>query len=585
MSDSEIIIGLATIVVFGVGAQWIGRRTGVPSLLILLPAGLLAGDVLGLVEPEKLFGDLLFPGVTLLVSLLLFQSGLQLRLRDLPGTARSSVARLASVGLTITFLGASLTAAAVLDVPTELAFLVGAILVISGPTVVGPLLEVVRPREPTGTVLRWEGTILDPLGATLGVVVLNLILASDRGGVHPVLQMLGRLGLGITIGLTAAALLVFVMSRFLLTDDMEASVALLFAVAAFAFAEVLLSEAGLFATVAMGFATANQRMVPTGRIGGFGETLEVLIIGALFIVLGALVKLADLRDYVWQVVIVVAVLVLVVRPLTAAVSLVRTPLTGRDRALVGWMDPRGIVAAATAAQFASTLADNGYDSGFLVPVVFGVIVGTGLVYGLTAEPVARLLGVRRPPARGVALVGDDTWLVPFARCLVAAGVTTLLVTHEPQRADPIAGAGDQRGPAKVSLREGTERIEQAVRDAAVGEAVVSVPSDAALILLESSLIELLGRRHVLRVARGHATDAHAVIPERFSARPFAGEVSREEIARRIRAGAEVKVVVGAERERALLLAAVGSEGDVNLQPTAVAPDPDETLIGVVDAGP
>ena len=228
--DNQIIIALATIVVLGVGAQWIGRLLGFP-LLLLLPAGLLAGDVTRLVEPEKLFGATLFPLVTLLVALLLFQSGLKLRFADLPEKARSPVHRLITVGLAITFVGGSLASLAILNIDTGLAFLLGAIISVSGPTVVGPL-STVRAREPTSSVLNYEGTYLDPLGATLGVVMLNLVLAGHRGGVHPVLQTLGRLGLGVGVGLIAAALMVFVMSRFLLTDDMQAAVALLFAVAA-----------------------------------------------------------------------------------------------------------------------------------------------------------------------------------------------------------------------------------------------------------------------------------------------------------------------------------------------------------------
>ena len=293
MSDNDVIIGLATIVVFGVGAQWIGRRSGIPSLLLLLPAGVLAGSVFGLVEPEQLFGDALFPGITLLVSLLLFQAALGLRVRDLPRVARGPVLRLVSIGAAVTFVGAAAGVALIFDVDLNIALLVGAILVVSGPTVVGPLLAVVRPRDPSEAVLRWESIALDPIGATLGVVVLNLILASG-GGVHPALQMLGRLGVGVGVGAAAAVILVFMMSRFFVPDEMEAAVALLFAVAAFAVAEVSLSEAGLFATTTLGFIAANQRFVPTARITGFGETLEVLIIGALFIVLGALVKLDDL---------------------------------------------------------------------------------------------------------------------------------------------------------------------------------------------------------------------------------------------------------------------------------------------------
>lgn len=177
-----------------------------------MPAGLLAGDVLGLVKPQEMFGATLFPLVTLLVALLLFQSGLQLRLADLHRDARRPVLRLVGIGGLVTFLGASLAAWLILDVGADLSFLIGAVIVVSGPTVVGPLLDVVRPRNPTGSILNWEGTFLDPVGATLGVVVLNLVLASGSGGVHPLLQMSARLGLGVAVGLVAAALLVFVMS-------------------------------------------------------------------------------------------------------------------------------------------------------------------------------------------------------------------------------------------------------------------------------------------------------------------------------------------------------------------------------------
>ncbi len=204
MDQNAIFLGFGTIIVFGIGAQWVGRRSGIPSLLLLLPAGLLAGDVLDLVDPVMLFGDLLFPLVSLLLSLLLFQAGLQLRLHSLPREVRSSVARLVSAGMVVTFLGGSLAMALLFDIPRDMAFMAGAILVVSGPTVVGPLLEVIRPKEPAGTILRWEGTTLDPIGAILGVVVLNLILAGGRSGVHPILQMLSRVGLGLAIGLAAA---------------------------------------------------------------------------------------------------------------------------------------------------------------------------------------------------------------------------------------------------------------------------------------------------------------------------------------------------------------------------------------------
>ena len=588
MSDSEVIVGLATIIVAGVGGQWIGRRTGVPSLLILLPAGLLAGDVLGLVRPDQLFGDTLNPLVTLLVSLLLFQSGIGLRLADLPRQARGSVTRLVSVGLAVTFAGATGAAALFLDIPASLAFLTGAILVVSGPTVVGPLLEVVRPKEPTGRVLLWEGTVLDPIGATLGVVVLNLVLASDRSGVHPVWQMLGRLGLGVSVGVLAAALLVFVMSRFLLTEDMEAAGALLIAVAAFAVADVLLSEAGLFATVTMGFAVANQRIVSTRRISGFGATLEVLIIGTLFILLGALVEIDDLIAYAGQIALIVAALVLVVRPLTAAISLLGTPLTGRERAMVGWMDPRGIVAAATASQFAGPLDSSGFDADFLLPVTFGVILGTGVVYGLTAKLAATVLGVAEPSPAGVALVGDDPWLLPFGRCLAGAGVTTLLVTTDGVDAGQVAPSRDGTSLTTTSLTEGTGHILDAVREASLARAVVSIDPAAALSLLEPYLIEMLGRRHVVAPPTDHAHGVVAAAPRLWSARAFGGEATRADIDDRFRAGATVQVLTAPVPAGALVLAALRAGGRVDFDVRTSHLRAGDTVIALVDpatAGP
>ncbi len=579
MSDNETIVGLVTVVVLGVGAQWVARRLGFPSLLLLLPAGLLAGDVLGLVDPEALFGDTLFPLVTLLVALLLFQSGLQLRLSDLPHDARGPVIRLVGVGGALTFLGASLAVLWILGVEADLAFLVGAVIVVSGPTVVGPLLGVVRPRAPTGSILNWEGTVLDPVGATLGVVVLNLVLAANRGGLHPLLQMGGRLALGVAVGLVAAALLVFVMSRFLLTDNMEAAVAVLFATAAFGVAEVVLSEAGLFATVTLGVLAANQRVAPTARIKGFGETLEVLIIGTLFILLGALVDIDDLSGYVWKTAALVAVLVLLVRPISAAVSLLRSALPGRDRALIGGLDPRGIVAAATAAQFSASLAAAGFDSDFVLPVVFGVILGTGIVYGLGAGPLARGLGVARPPRRGIGLVGDAPWLTDLGRLLHEHGVPVLRATSDPGAAQAAARAG----LPTISLSDSEEEMAESLDGAELSQVLVAGKEGTALVLVMAVLVEELGRRHVLRLPDPDAAGIGGRLTTRASAHPFAPGTTRADIEDRIGAGSVVRRV-DATGGGVLPLAVIAPDGTVDLEAAVDrATGPDDVVIALADA--
>lgn len=576
MSESEVIVGLSTIVVFGVTAQWIGRRFGIPSILLLLPAGVLAGGVLGWVDPEELFGETLFPGITLLVSLLLFQSALGLRVRDLHRAARAPVLRLITVGAFITFVGSSIAVLVIFGIERDVAFLVGAILVVSGPTVVGPLLELVRPQDPAGAVLNWESTALDPIGATLGVVVLNVIVNSP-GDVHPFVAVAGRLGFGITVGLVAAAVLIFVMSKFLVSDNMEAAVALLFAVAAFAAAELVLSESGLVATTTLGFVAANQDFVPTARIKGFGETLEVLIIGSLFIVLGALVELQSLADHAWRTVVLVVVLVVVVRPLAVGVALIRTRMSGRERAFVGWVDPRGIVAAATAAQFAGTLADAEFATEFMLPIVFGVIVGTGVVYGVTAGPVARLLRVREKPREGVALVGDHAWLHTFGEQLHGLGVPTLLMTTRAPADDP-----HRHVPLPtVSIHDSTDDVRDALIASEARQALIVAPAAPVMTLVTARLIEVLGRRNVLDLPAEHGrlrSDGEA----QFSrAQPFAPGVTQIHIDTLIAAGATVQIVDGSAPTGALILARVGRDSVVDLTPRKGRRRIDDTVIALV----
>ena len=577
LTENEIYIAFATIAILGIGGQWIGRRLGFPALLLLLPAGLLAGDVLDLVEPEELLGDLLFPLVTLLVSLLLFQSGLGLRFAELPADARLPVIRLLTIGLAITFVGASLAAIAILDVDPGLGFLLGAIVVVSGPTVVGPLLTSVRARAPIDAVLNYEGSFLDPLGATLGVVVLSAVLADDGSDVHPVFQILGRIGIGVTIGLVAAVALVFVMSRFWLTFNMESAVAVMFAVATFAAADLLLSEAGLFATLTLGVAVANQRRVSLRPVRVFGGTLEVLVIGMLFITLGALVTIDGLREYAWQIVLLVVVLVLVVRPLTVFIALLGTPLGWRDRALIGSVDPRGIVAASTAAAFTGSLAAANLDSDFLLPVVFGVIIGTGIIYGLGAKPLARLFGVVRPPAKGVGLIGNSSWLLDLADQLQKLDASVLVVTAKsPESAQ--ADATRTNIPV-LSLRDTKTRIVKAVNEADISQVAVCAHSNAALKLLDEHLIQTLGRRSMLRLPDMQATDTrgrHAITDR--SAHPFAPGVTLQDIESRVAAGAVVKVIDQPSDADSIPLAAVSPDGTVNLQPGYSTPGVDDAII-------
>ncbi|WP_051639779.1 cation:proton antiporter [Cellulomonas sp. URHE0023] len=380
--------GIAAIVLFGVVGQLLGKATGIPSIILLLLLGLLVGPVLGWVNPDALLGENLFPLVSMAVSVLLFEEALKLDFSRLHGGARRPVLGLVTVGAALTGIGASLLTYWVFDLPAARAAVIGAILIVSGPTVVGPLLAIIRPRQPLESVLAFEGIFIDPIGATVALAIAHVALHE-----HP--QGMVRTGLtGIVVGLAAAATYVL-MVRFARTPaSMHVVLALALALTAFAIAESFFEESGLWATTTLGVTLANQQVVRLGALHEFGSHVGALLIGSLFIVLAARVDLDALIRYAPATLGLVMLLVLVLRPVVAWIATTGTILSGRDRAMVGWMAPRGIVAASTASLFALQFEQAGKPFPQLVPVVFGVVLATAVIYGLTGPLVAARLGVR-----------------------------------------------------------------------------------------------------------------------------------------------------------------------------------------------
>lgn len=380
--------GIAAIVLFGVLGQLLGKATGIPSIILLLLLGLLVGPVLGWVNPDDILGDDLFPLVSMAVSVLLFEESLKLDFRRLHGGARRPVLGLVTVGAALTGIGASILTWMVFDLPAARAAVIGAILIVSGPTVVGPLLAVIRPKQPLESVLAFEGIFIDPIGATVALGITNYALHE-----HP--QGLFQTGLtGIATGVLTAALYVVLIRFARVPASMHVVLALALALTAFAVAESFFEESGLWATTALGVTLANQRFVKLGALHEFGSHIGALLIGSLFIVLAARVDLDALVTYAFGTLVLVTLLVLFLRPAVAWIATSRTVLSRRERLMVGWMAPRGIVAASTASLFALQFENAGKPFPHLVPVVFGVVLATAVVYGFTGPIVADRLGVR-----------------------------------------------------------------------------------------------------------------------------------------------------------------------------------------------
>ncbi len=451
MSTNQILTGIGLILALAVGSQVLASRLRIPALIVLLPVGFAAGALTTDVNPERLLGPAFEPLVSLSVAVILYDAGLGLDMRKLKGHTRRVVVRLIVLGVLITWaLGAAL-AAPLLGMSRGAAVMLGVILVVSGPTVVGPLLAFVRPTERLQRVLVWEGSLIDPVGGILGALVFHAVSASTSNGLGSKLgQFAISVGTGLAGGAIGVLLLWLLLRKLRLGEVLGTTAQLASVIAVAAGCDVLRADTGLIAAIVMGLAVANQPGFDLPARRPFFETLVQLILGVLFISISATVTPDSLRHVLAPTLVLVAVLVLAARPLAAFASTLRTDLARGERAFIGWMAPRGIVAAATASTFGAGLAakDVGGASKIL-PATFVVIVATVTLYGVTAAPVARRLGVVRPARTRPLLVGGDPWVIDLGRALRTAGLEVLMWAGLEQQREQIRQAGLELAPGEL----------------------------------------------------------------------------------------------------------------------------------------
>ena len=445
MTDDEILLGLALTVVLATGSQILASKLRVPALIILLPVGFAAGAVTDIVHPDKLLGQDFSNLVSLSVAVILYDAGLGLDLRKLAHHTRGIVGRLLVYGVLLTFLVTGTVAPAMFDMPLRVAAMLGMILVVSGPTVVGPILDFVRPSDKVRRILIWEGTLTDPIGAILGALTFHAVASShqiDIGRGYQIGQFLISLAFGLAGGAVGTALLWFTLRTLRLGETLGTLAQLAVVIGVSAGCDVLRDDTGLIAAIVAGLAVANIRGFDMPSRRPFFETLVQLIIGLLFISISSTVTPASLVPVLLPALGLIAILVLVVRPLVAFGAAAHTDLSRGERAFVGWMDPRGIVAAATASAFSAGLVQRGVaGAAKILPVTFLVIVGTVLLYALTAAPVARRLGVVKKEGTRVLLVGGEPWVVDLGRALRSAGLDVLMWAGLDEERERIRGTG------------------------------------------------------------------------------------------------------------------------------------------------
>jgi NhaP-type Na+/H+ or K+/H+ antiporter len=423
------IISLSAIVVSGVLAQWIAWKFRFPSILLLLIFGFIAGPVTGFIHPDSFFGDLLFPFVSISVAIILFEGGLNLKFSELK-VVGSLIRNLITIGILVTWLLTVLGAYYILNFSLLLSFLYGAILVVTGPTVILPILRHVRPKGQINSILKWEGIINDPIGALMAILVFEAVFASgvQEATLQVGFALLKSVVISSSIGLLGGYMIAFLIKKDLIPDFLQNPASLTTVVLIFTISNLVQEESGLFAVTIMGIYLANQRKINVKHIIEFKENLRTLLISVLFIVLAARLQLHELAGLDAGSFIFVAALILIIRPAAVFISSIGKKFSWKEKLFLSMMAPRGIVAAAVASVFSLELINLGFSEGSrLVPEMFLVIVATITVYGLSAAPLAKWLGLSNLNPQGCLILGGHSFARELAAVIKDSGYRVLLV--------------------------------------------------------------------------------------------------------------------------------------------------------------
>jgi len=426
----NLMLAIAVIGILGSLAQWLAWWLKLPSILLLLLLGIVLGKpVTGLIDPDLLFGDLLFPMVSLAVSVILFEGALTLNFSQIRGL-ESVVRRMVTIGMLVTWMTIALATHWLLDLPWVMSLLFGSLVVVTGPTVIVPMLRILKLNKKVANVLRWEGIVIDPLGALLAVLVFNFIISSNDGaaGLLEVALDFGWILLvGGVLGAVAGAFMGLVLRRHWLPGYLHNVFTLTLVFAVFAVSDVLAHESGLLTVTVMGMWLANSKNTPIEDILNFKESLTVLLISGLFIILAARLDLQQFLQIGWWSIVLFLVIQFVARPLKILVSTWGSDLTIQEKIVLSWIAPRGIVAAAVSALFALKLEQQGYaEADLLVSLTFMVIIGTVVFQSATAGFLANKLGVANSESKGILMVGSNPVAIAIAEVLNKHGFDCLL---------------------------------------------------------------------------------------------------------------------------------------------------------------
>ena len=416
---------LLVLLAAGLAAQWLAWRVKLPAIVVLIAAGIVLGPVTGVVQLTMAQGELT-ELIGLGVAIILFEGGLDLKLAELRRVGHG-IGRLTVVGPPLAWLFGSLAAHHIGGLSWPVSTVIGAILVVTGPTVILPLLRQARLNKESASLLKWEGIVNDPIGVLLAVLTFQYLTIG--GGMSATLQGVGvAIAAAAVLGGAGGWLTGWLYRRGAVPEHLKAPILLVLVLVVYWASNLVQHEAGLLSVTLMGLVVGNTQLAELESLRRFKEHLTIVLLSVLFIVIPSQLEPAQLALIDWRMIAFTLAIVLLVRPATIALATVGAPMRGEDKLLLAWIAPRGIVAAATAGIFGPALVAAGYaDAARLLPVTFLIIIATVLAHGLTIGWLARRLDLAAGSANGLLLVGATLWTRELAQALKRLKIDVLLV--------------------------------------------------------------------------------------------------------------------------------------------------------------
>ncbi|AWN74513.1 sodium:proton antiporter [Legionella anisa] len=414
----KIFFIFSLILLAGFVCQWLASHLKLPAIIFLLLSGIFFGPIMHWLRPDEQLGGILSPFVSFSVAVILFEGSMTLKFSKIGGIG-SVIRNLISVGALITFLCVAVATHFLIKFSWEISFLFASLMVVSGPTVIAPMLRILRPNAHVANVLRWEGILIDPIGAILAVLVFEFIVSNTlTDGFISGAFFFGKIILsGISLGIIGALSIGVAFKKYWIPQYLQ-NFAVLSAISLIFATSTIISESGLLAVTVMGLTLANIKGIELDDILNFKESLSLVLLSLLFIILAARIDLSSFIDLGYPALLLFLVIQFIIRPLNVYLSSLGSTLTMPERHMIAWIAPRGIIAAAISALFAMRLGSLGFsEASKLVPLTFLMIIGTIVLQSLTAKKIALKLKVAEPEPQGFLIIGANKVALAIAKQL------------------------------------------------------------------------------------------------------------------------------------------------------------------------